>query len=927
MARITRSAKDLWSLVCGSSILNCKELVEYELGENSDHILNGILFFKKASPQSLDSLKKSVEETHFEFVSKLSKLLDVDAVQCYGLFVSYTTYEFKGTQKTLEVQLINERHVHSLLLEVWHYYFSERLYYLLILKHIIGHWQDGTDQYKTIYEKFLEKHDKDNSVINKIIDQMEASINAELPTKDTHGVYMTDLLAYHWVTFVLKEQGELLQLMLLYYKDIEPSIKDVQKMFSVFQSHGFGLRQSFRIMMSDDTQNLISLIGYLESLVIIQCFELDWLFKGKESGMIGEHYLLKNEKALRMLNDSILALGSHQSHSPILLAWLLVAQCSELPDLLVHCSKLGKTALQLDVFDYFVSVLTSPVLSAKGLVSDVANNVVYNLLSCIFSQFDLQHLGSLQPLFTIASAILQFPSIADDFWKKGEDAGIGDLFTYCLEMFSIEFCPLLNICSSLCLASKESCSKVVEQLRNLPTFTEFWENIDEREIIATPEPNVWQLVKNRPIYGDNNIIVPEGTFGIVVRQANKNGSSLIQWKAQINGWQICLREIYLKLQEMNYSSVTAVAKLVNSMLKTDISMRFHLSHLINVLFSILQRCINSASPPLEFVSVCINIAATLSKSDMSDIWQQLAHIQLLPYMTYTPKNVSDMLSGICMNTGLLGQIVASKECVSGDYSVCLAFLIWLLMFLWEKCLNLLHNLFSVEKDRLQAFLLHFEAGQTLLKIVCTGEEVIQQTILKQNSNLGEQIASMIRLSLSVLNRLLLLRNNTTLSSKPEVTPLEAVLFSTPGHTNQPQVVLMVAHYAFQHYNPRLATLAVQLLKRFAKEFPMSLLACFGSEAEAIRDHFLARLSSPYEDIRLKVSVLEFLTVCVVQQPGLIEMFINVKRKGDKDAMEEQSKSCLECVKKILKDKKKTSLQICIPKNFFVQQLNLFMLYG
>ncbi|GFU29451.1 nucleoporin NUP188 homolog [Trichonephila clavipes] len=190
MARITRSAKDLWSLVCGSSVLNCKELVEYELGENSDRIINGVLFFKKSSSQSLDSLKKSVEETQYEFICKLSKLIDVDAMQCHELFVSFTTYEFKGTQKTLEAQLINERHVQSLLLEVWHYYFGERLYYLLILKHILGHWQDETDQYKDIYEHFLEKYNKDNAVVNKIINQMETSINTELPTKDTHGVYM-----------------------------------------------------------------------------------------------------------------------------------------------------------------------------------------------------------------------------------------------------------------------------------------------------------------------------------------------------------------------------------------------------------------------------------------------------------------------------------------------------------------------------------------------------------------------------------------------------------------------------------------------------------------------------------------------------------------------------------------------------------------
>ncbi|KAF8787859.1 Nucleoporin NUP188 like protein [Argiope bruennichi] len=822
MARITRSAKDLWSLVCGSSILNCKELVEYELQENSDRIINGILFFKKASSQSLDSLKKSVEEMHFEFVSKLSKLINVDAMQCYELFVSYTTYEFKGTQKTLEAQLMNERHLQSLLLEVWHYYFGERLYYLLILKHILSHWQDETDQYKDIYEKFLDKHNKDNAVVNKLINQMEASINSELPTKDTHGVYMTDLLAYHWVKFVLKEQGELLQLMLLYYKVIEPSLNDVQRMFSLFQSHGFGLRQSFRIMQSDDTQNLINFIGYLESFVIIQCFELDWLFKCKESGMIGEHYLLKNEKALRMLNDSILALGSHQFHSPIMLAWLLVAQCSEFPDLLVHCNKLGKAALHLDVFNYLISALKSSIFSGVGVVSEVANNVVYSLLSCILSQFDLQHLGS-------------------------------------------------------CRQEQNDMSRcVTEQLKNLTTFTEFWENIDERDIVATPEPNVWQLIKDRPIYGDSNIIIPKGTLGLVLKQADKNASSIIQWKVNLNGWQVCLREIYLKLQEMNYSTafispesiqrITSVAKLVNSILKTNIDMRFDLCHLINVLFSILQRCINSSSPSLEFISMCINIAATLSKNEMSDVWQQLAHIQLLPFMTHTPKNVSDMLSGMCMNTGILGQIIASRECVSGDYSVCLAFLdlvtnvsltvvkeddnflacvIYILrellsyfhkwyynehrqrILLGQKCLILLHSLFSVEKDRLEALgkaqelciysLLRFEAGQTLLKIVCTGEEVIQQTILKQNSELGEQIASMIRLSLSVLNRLLLLRHKTTTSSKTEVTPLEAVLFSTPGHTNQPQVVLMVAHYAFQHYNPRLATLAVQLLKRFAKK--------------------------------------------------------------------------------------------------------------
>lgn len=61
---------------------------------------------------------------------------------------------------------------------------------------------------------------------------------------------------------------------------------------------------------------------------------------------------------------------------------------------------------------------------------------------------------------------------------------------------------------------------------------------------------------------------------------------------------------------------------------------------------------------------------------------------------------------------------------------------------------------------------------------------------------------------------------------------------------------------------------------------MSLLACLGSEASAVRDLFLLRLKSPSEDIRLKVAIIRFLTACVRKQPGLLEMFVNVKDVAD-----------------------------------------------
>ena len=71
--------------------------------------------------------------------------------------------------------------------------------------------------------------------------------------------------------------------------------------------------------------------------------------------------------SFQALNESILHLGSHSSHSPILLAWLLIAQCSEIPEMSALRNKLGKTALQLNVFEYLVTALETPELSGKGV--------------------------------------------------------------------------------------------------------------------------------------------------------------------------------------------------------------------------------------------------------------------------------------------------------------------------------------------------------------------------------------------------------------------------------------------------------------------------------------------------------------------------------------------------------------------------------
>uniref|UniRef100_A0A4W5NDM6 Nucleoporin Nup188 N-terminal subdomain III domain-containing protein n=2 Tax=Hucho hucho TaxID=62062 RepID=A0A4W5NDM6_9TELE len=109
-----------------------------------------------------------------------------------------------------------------------------------------------------------------------------------------------------------------------------------------------------------------------------------------------------------------------------------------------------------------------------------------------------------------------------------------------------------------------------------------------------------------------------------------------------------------------------------------------------------------------------------------------------------------------------------------------------------------------------------------------------------------------------------------------MSPLEKALMQLGGHGSN--LIAVLAKYINHKHDPALPRLAIQLLKRLAMVAPMSVYACLGCDAAAIRDAFLTRLRSKTEDMRIKVMILEFLTVAVETQPGLIELFLNLEIK-------------------------------------------------
>jgi len=328
-----------------------------------------------------------------------------------------------------------------------------------------------------------------------------------------------------------------------------------------------------------------------------------------------------------------------------------------------------------------------------------------------------------------------------------------------------------------------------------------------------------------------------------------------------------------------------------------------------------------------------------------DIWELISECALFPYMIGLTKDEKDLISGQDTNSSRIGEIIVSQECIFGNYELCCAYLNLLSIsmplnnqiscaslihitteifssyyhwhyekmadykFIGNKCLEIFNNILSmeskIEKERqvlvsiCKTSLLSGPAGQTLLKIIVSGQDIVRQVIENNGDSQvlqNDELVIMVRLSLSVLNRLLLLQERESNQPLTNTAVEQALFFTNPTKSN---MILVLSHYVFQKYDSRLATLAVTLLKRLSKHFPMSMLACLGSEGESIRDHFLYRLEEITEDLQLKIALLSFLSSCIKHQPGLIEMFLNLESSTES---ENGTCSCLKTVLEILEEK-------------------------
>ncbi|XP_069122496.1 nucleoporin NUP188-like [Argopecten irradians] len=880
--------------------------------------------------------------------------------------------------------LNNERHTQALVYKIRDYFYTERLYLLLCVKVVINFWQDEDHPYKDELEQFIRRMTADGNIMEKLLDQLKACIKEALPTWETNGTMMTERQAHVWAHQNLLEQCELLEILVIFLKDLEMDTDQAISLIEMFKRHGFGRHQKYKHILEDSAEPFIRRIGHLEMLILLESLDLEMVHGCTHLGSFDGHCILKDPSSFKRLDEVMQTLGSDPCHAPLLLSWAAIRMVYPTETDIALTRKMGNSALALRVFDVLYDILSSePFTNKTSFVSSVAHYIVYNMLVNLLSTFDEGSLGGereTKVLYASICKLLKQEFVAEDFWNKGLEEGLGSAFHSSRLKFPLDFGNLVRLSTSLASSGVDGAQKVLEVWTKLPCYTEFLDRNSVSDLHQTKDPLVWQLARNKIPYQGGTFKIDAGTFGqCLPGKREDNESPIIQWDLEYNGWELVLCEIETLLQQislgtgmvspMQVSRVSMAVELVGAVLGSCPEAIKELGQIIDCLYQLIHRFAGFNPLPLDLVTSCIQCLTSVAKKHPTQVWHSMKQTGMVPYLMENVDNLAEVLSGQGLSAGLYGAILAGYECNQGRYPVTMAFLDFISSFIkpffaegrendlmapilyflreifpvfqkWryygsaksetigQKCLNIFHQILmfltenrkKTNRPQLQEVcvysLLFTEAGRSLLELIAMGADTIEMALIQQGSfeEAGSGMIQLVQMSFSVLNRLLLLK-----APDQPLSPVESALSSQPAGRQTQHIVATIASYIYHKHNPRLPALACLLLKRLALVSRMSILACLGGDAETIRDVYLSRLHAVTEDLRLKVVILELLSVCVEAQPGLIEIFLNIQpAEASTDTAQTNRKdlslgktSCLQTVLDLM-DVKKQGEYMCPP---------------
>ncbi|KAI4905004.1 hypothetical protein NFI96_016456 [Prochilodus magdalenae] len=660
------------------------------------------------------------------------------------------------------------------------------------------------------------------------------------------------------------------------------------------------------------------------------------------------------------MDQMLLTFGDLPHHGPVLLAWVLLRHTLQPVEAGPTIRKLGHMTLQLGVFQYLTDMLQALGNTGNNCTASTARMCIYGLLSFVVTSFEEDTLGSQQHLINAACEVLAAPSLAELFWESKPNVGLEMILDSAVGVFPYKTGPLLQLLTAL-LSDKSTAKRVYTFLDKMSFYTEVYKH-KPNDVLSREDETLWRRQTPKLLYplgaGQTNLRMPQGCFGQVC--VGEQGY-VVRWDYSYSSWTLFTCEIEMLLHVVSTADVLAhcervkpILDLVHKIISTDWTVSDCLLPLTSRIYMLLQRLTSVINPPVDVIASCVNCLIVLATRQPAKVWSSLQHTGFLPFASVPLTTMAQAISAEGMKAGNYGNLLVLIEQPRGEYGVTIAFLRLVttlvkgqvgstqskglipcvLLVLKEMLptyhkwrynmhgvrekigcliLELVHAILNLSPEgesegstpSLQSLciysLANTEAGQAVVNIMGVGVDTINVVLAAQPSSSGscegpgQVLIQTVKLAFSVTNNVIRLKPQSD-----TVSPLEQALTQHGGHGNN--LIAVLAKYIYHKHDPALPRLAVQLLKRLASVAPMSVYACLGSDAAAIRDAFLTRLQSKTVDLRIKVTILEFLTVAVETQPGLIELFLNLETKDGSEGAKEFSLgewSCLAVVLELL----------------------------
>ncbi|CAH0562167.1 unnamed protein product [Brassicogethes aeneus] len=888
--------KKIYQVVSGFNANITKDIIEDILKMCKDKLVLGLLEYKPYTKKAYDEWKKG-NKPHFDdeemnkFIHQLSMELDLESDAAWEIICNFLMFEYYGKIDELKSIIMFETDSRLLIENIWHFYSSERMFLLKILRLVLEHSMNTKHKFYIQFNTFIKTIDMPALWKNlvKMFNDSICCLEKEKLSKNS--------FAEKWLHRNDQEQIELLLILTNILSYIKVTGNEFSELLKIFLSHSFARHPIFIESLSISKPDSVLKIKYSEIGLLLSVANEYW----------------KNPSVFKLispeLEKDIQILDMQDENAIVLFLWaVLKASLSGTTQDVDSCNNVVCKLITRNIFKSLYTLASASIFkdSKPGYFVLVSVNklILEFCKMCADQKFFYEQPG----VVPLVSLLL-----------KNEDLDTTQLFSstikLAIETFPCDYYSLITICKSL-ITTEKYYNDVVNLLSNLPTYLSDFDWCQRVDSVLSDREQIFE--------GNNSFIMPRGTS---VEKYEFKGRNFVQYKNQFSFFTLLeqymnilvsskiLYEELIKRLCFGYNMVVEIIKIYKGDFRNDHTLKnciqqldsipvyffdgYHRSfELIKMYFSAYFTLINEgkinysdafnrsikktifSNPNIEILSAkefyrvkipALNaLQACLKEEESSN-----NHTFLLSYVNFIltmVKKCEDepMTTGLyyLLNSGFPHYMKYAYDDSTQMYEI------------GKKCITIFVEILSGNPDVMpettqkmfERIVYGFLCEEWILKsflATLMKDKFYLQNLMEQETDWinGEAVLKLDTLRNQLTFILLLLKQKNVVSlptNKQLIGEYMGILARS------------LSGYIVNPYCSNLTKLCCKFLEIIARDDDCPLLALLGLDYEQVQRLFLDRLRDPLEDEDVKFDIIDLINTCISHQNGMTAAFFNVQ---------------------------------------------------